>query len=172
MTDLVSKWQWSHIDADNTPCSHETVTDGHVGTVKLITATRLPARHAWLVKAHIDGIRHAFLIVCLKPAEQLKSKGLVVEEAALEPDQELCVLIPVQNCSNEPMCLEPGEILGQLQPVTLVEDAGHMAEKLSDVVVAGIYDEDTSQEKKFLVKRKKNVVKVHVVSRSHEKHAF
>ena len=70
------------------------------------------------------------------------------------------------------MCLEPGDILGQLQPVTLVEDVGRVAEKLSDVVVAGIYNEDTSQEKKFLVKRKKNVVKVHVVSRSHEKHAF
>ena len=150
-TDLVSKWQWSCIDADDTPCSQETVTGSHVGTVKLITATRLPARHARLVKAHVDGIHHTSLVF-LEPAEQL---GLVVEEAALEPDQELCVRIPVQNCSNEPMCLEPGEILGQLQPVTLVEDAGHVAEKLSDVVVAGIYNEDTSQEKKISCKEKK-----------------
>ena len=81
-----------------------------MGTVKLITATRLPVRHAQLVKVHVDGIRHVSL-VCLEPAEQLKRKGLVVEEAALEPDQELCVPIPVQNYSNEPMCLEPGEIL-------------------------------------------------------------
>ena len=102
MTDIVSKQQWSRIDADDTPCSQETVTESHMGTVKLITATRLPARHARLVKVHIDEIRHLSL-VCLESAEQLKSNGLVVKEAALEPDQELCVCIPVQNCSNEPM---------------------------------------------------------------------
>ena len=37
----------------------------------------------------------------------------------------------------------------------LVEDAGHVAEKLSDVVVTGIYNEDTSQEKKISCKEKK-----------------
>ena len=63
------------------------------------------------------------------------------------------------------MCLEPGDILGQLQPVTLVEDVGRVAEKLSDVVVAGIYNEDTSQEKKI-------IAKIRVVSWSHEKCAF
>ena len=87
VTDLVSKWQWSRIDANDTPRSQETVTESHMGNVKLITATRLPARHVRLVKAHVDRIRHASLRVCLEPAEQLKSKGLVVEEAALEPDQ-------------------------------------------------------------------------------------
>ena len=57
--------------------------------------------------------------------------------------------IPIQNCSNEPICLEPGDVLGQLEPVTLVEDVGCMAERLSDVVVAGI--RENSLKKKFVV---------------------
>ena len=148
-TDLVSKKQWSRIDTDDTPCSQATVVGSHVGIVKLITATRVPARHARLVKARVHGIRHASL-ACMEPAEQLKSKGLIVEEAALEPDREFCVRIPIQNYSNEPIRLEPGELLGQLQPVTLVEDVGCMTEKLSDVVVAGIH-ENSCKEKKVVV---------------------
>ena len=57
--------------------------------------------------------------------------------------------IPIQNYSNECICLEPGELLGQLQPVTLV-DVGCMTEKLSDVVVAGIH-ENYCKEKKVVV---------------------
>ena len=43
--------------------------------------------------------------------------------------------------------MEPGDVLGQLEPVTLVEDVGCMAAKLSDVVVAGI-QENSFKEKK------------------------
>ena len=148
-TDLVSKKQWSRVDTDDTPCSQATVTGNDIGTVKLITDTRLPARHARLVKARVEGI-HCASLACMEPAEQLKNKGLVVEEAALEPDTEFCVRIPIQNCSNEPIRLEQGDILGQLEPVTLVEDVGCMAEKLSDVVVAGI-QENSFKEKKMIV---------------------
>ena len=59
--------------------------------------------------------------------------------------------IPVQNCTNESIRLGQGEILGQLQHVTLEEDAECIAEKLSDVVVAGINDggnENTCKVKK------------------------
>ena len=96
--------------------------------MKLITATRLPARHVRLVKVHIDGIRHLSL-VCLESAEQLKSNGLV-KEAALEPNQELCVCASQFKIVVMSLCLKTGEILSQLQPVTLVEDAGHVGEKL------------------------------------------
>ena len=44
------------------------------------------------MKAHIDGISHASLAChSLEPDEKLKSKSLVVEEAALEPDSECTV---------------------------------------------------------------------------------
>ena len=57
--DLVSKRQWSRVVAD-APLPQQGAIDGdHVGTLKLITATRLPARHARLVKAHVEGMSPA-----------------------------------------------------------------------------------------------------------------
>ena len=61
-------------------------------------------------------------VTLLQPAKQLRERGLVIEEATLAPDEEDCVSIPIQNFSNEPLCLEPGDILGQVQPVTLITD--------------------------------------------------
>ena len=45
-----------------------------------------------------------------------------MEEAILEPDGELYVSVPIQNLTCEHVCLPPGEVLGQLQPVTLVPE--------------------------------------------------
>ena len=79
-------------------------------TVKLITATRLPARQAHLVRARVEGVGDV-LVTLLQPARKLRERGLVIEEAALAPDDEHCVSIPIQNFSHEPLHLETGEVL-------------------------------------------------------------
>lgn len=56
----------------------------------------------------------------LQPTSKLREKGLLIEEATLAPDDEQCVSIPIQNFSNEPLCWETREMLGKLQPVTLL----------------------------------------------------
>ena len=43
-----------------------------------------------------------------------------MEEAVLEPDGELCVSVPIQNPTCEPICLTSRDILGQMQPVTIM----------------------------------------------------
>ena len=52
----------------------------------------------------------------------------MIEEATLAPDDERIVAIPIQNYSCEPLCLEPGEVLGQVQPVTIVFDPTPLVE--------------------------------------------
>ena len=64
------------------------------GTVKLITATRLPAQQARLVRARVEA--DSVSVTLLQPASQLKERG-IVEEAALAPDNEHCVSIYIRN---------------------------------------------------------------------------
>ena len=49
----------------------------------------------------------------------------------LEPDGERCVHIPTQNVSCEPVCLESGAVLGQIQPVTVVTQPGSVVEQIT-----------------------------------------
>ena len=43
-------------------------------------------------------------------------------EAILEPDGELCVSVLIQNPTCVPVCLSSGDILGQIQPVTVAPE--------------------------------------------------
>ena len=71
--------------------------------------------------AHVEGLdRHS--VSLLTPEAKWESKGLQMEEALLEPDGELCVSVPIQNPTCEPVCLSSGDILGQIQPVTIVPE--------------------------------------------------
>ena len=45
-----------------------------------------------------------------------EERGLHIEEAIVEPDGELCVYIPVQNPSYDPLCLKSGDVLGWVHP--------------------------------------------------------
>lgn len=102
--------------------------DGRPATVRLITATKLPARHAKLVKARVDGVDQPGT----SPKDLWEKKGLCVEEAVLEPDGELCVSVPIKNPTCEPICLTPGEILGKVQPVTVVLEPSSMVALIRD----------------------------------------
>ena len=127
-TDLFSNQCWSK-KTDGVLVEPNVInTEPREGTVKLITATKLPARQARLVRAKVEGAGDVSVSL-LQPASQLREKGLLVEEAAISPDDEHCVSIPIQNFSHEPLCLKPGEILGQLQPVTLITDPTPLIEE-------------------------------------------
>ena len=96
------------------PTSSQTMS----ATVRLLTATRLPPRHTEIVQARVDGSGHRSTSL-LVPEVQWESKGLRMEEAVLEPDGEQCVTLPIQNPTCEPVCLAPGDVLGQMQPVEI-----------------------------------------------------
>ena len=53
---------------------------------------------------------------------QLEERGLRIAESLLEPDGEHCVRIPIENVGCEPVCLESGVVLGQIEPVTVVTE--------------------------------------------------
>ena len=97
-----------------------TSIESQEGTAKLITATRLSARQARLVRARVEGMDDVH-VTLLQPASQLQEQGLVIE-ATVAPDEERIVPIPIQNFAYELFCLEPGAVLGQVQPVTLLSD--------------------------------------------------
>ena len=129
-TDLLSNQCWSKKTEPDNVVDEPTITnvEPQEGTVKLITATRLPARQARLVRARVEGADDVS-VTLLQPASQLREWGLVIEEATLAPDAEHIVSIPIQNFSCEPLFLKPGEVLGQVQPVTLLSDPTPLVEE-------------------------------------------
>ena len=96
------------------------------GTVKLITATRVPTRHVWVVKAKVDGIAQRS-VALLNAEDDLGKRGLRITESLLEPDGEYCVNVPIQNVSCTSICLDPGATLGLVHPVTIVTEAKQIA---------------------------------------------
>ena len=65
----------------------------------------------------------------LQPDTKLVEKGFLIDEATLAPDEESCVSIPVCNFSTEPLCLEPGQLLGRVESATIVIDVLEHLEK-------------------------------------------
>ena len=117
-----------------TPPQQELPVSDKVGTVRPLTATRLPPRHTKIVRAHVEGVDRQSISL-LTPEAKWESKGLQMEEALLEPDGELCVSVPIQNPTCEPLCISSGDILGQIQPVAIVPEPK---------VVATLLEGDTS----------------------------
>ena len=68
--------------------------ESSIGTVKLITATRVPARHTRIVKARVDGIDHGSAAL-LDPEGKVEESGLWIEKGLLQQDGGHCVCIPV-----------------------------------------------------------------------------
>ena len=84
-TDLLSNQCWSK-KTDGILVEPNVINaEPREGTVKLITATRLPARQARLVRAKVEGAGDVS-VTLLQPASQLREKGLLIEEAAISPD--------------------------------------------------------------------------------------
>ena len=113
----------SESDDSAVKCSHR--QEGPVATVRLITTTRVPARHTKIVKARLDGVGLQSTAL-LDPGGDLGQRGLLIEEALLQPDGEHCVCIPIQNLSCGAVELTSGVTLGQVHSVTVMEIRGEL----------------------------------------------
>lgn len=98
------------------------VTNGSA-RVKLIQAARVPAQHSKLIR--VDVVDPDFESeTCLFEPEHhvLEQRGLAMADAVVEIADSKGMTLLITNHGTEPVTLECGEVLGNLQPATLVED--------------------------------------------------
>ncbi len=88
--------------------------------VRLIQAARLPSRHVKLVRARVLDCQARSVRVFEPEKEAWKEKGLVIEDAVVEPDEDRYVTLAIHNCSLHTVRLEGDHILGCLQEVTIL----------------------------------------------------
>ena len=133
------------------------------GTVKLITATRVPARHVRIVKAKLDGVAQGS-VALLTAGDGFEERGLRITESLLEPDGEHCVHLPIQNVSCTSICLDSGAMLGQVQPVTIVTDAEEIVEQITgEAELEGVVKHVTGDEPVGQIPRESKLLEsVHV----------
>ena len=121
--------------------------------VKLIQATRLPARHRKLIRVEIDG---QIVTSLFEPELQaLGQRGIAMAIAVMGIGVGKRMTLVISN-QGTAVQLEEGVILGKLQPVTLLDDWAPL-KKLEDwenqVVphVATIHSENVKERQKELV---------------------
>ena len=96
--------------------SHQ-VLDEKEATVHLLQPTRLPPRHAKLVKVQVQG-GDEWPMSLFVPGESMgPDKQLQVQESMVEPDGDQHFIVLMENHTTEPKVLHQGEILGILQEV-------------------------------------------------------
>ena len=91
-----------------------------LATVRLIQAVRLPVRHAKYVRAHVDDFHGGGSAIFESRGELLEERGLIIEDAVIEPDASKCITLVVHNNSLQPVHLDGGQVLGSLQAATVV----------------------------------------------------
>ena len=91
--------------------------------VKLIQATRLPPRHSKLVRAGIERAEIETEVCLFEPTiSSLSCKGLSIADAVVERHDDGEMVLVVTNQGAEAVHLEVGEVLGELQPVLLLDN--------------------------------------------------
>ena len=102
----------------------QTASQGAVRSalVRLIQATKLPGRHSRLIQANVQDTEIAGTTLLFEPdKEVLGAKGVSVADAVVAPGKTVTLLVSNFGC--EPVQLEDGETLGQLEPATVADDA-------------------------------------------------
>ena len=91
-------------------------------TVKLIQATRVPAGHVNIIRAGLEGLGVRGSDCLFEPALRvLHAKGLSTADAVVEVGDGDGVNLVIANLSTEPVLLQEGEVLGEIQPAALIE---------------------------------------------------
>ena len=83
------------------------------------------------MQAHIDSGDIKGVALFESDENLLRNKGLLIETAATQPDNNNCVTLAVQNHSLETVCLERCYILGSLYPATVIKGSGSRPEGTS-----------------------------------------
>ncbi len=125
-TNLLDGKRWNVSEAQSQPVTEQPQEDSLPAeaaeegrneapvVVSLIQATRLPARHSKLVRAHVD-CRSVKAFTLFQPEnETLERRGLQMEDGAAEADEGGFPTLAIQNHSLGPVHLKKGEILGAL----------------------------------------------------------
>ena len=141
VTDLLQKkmWKLSPVESKDEwvaadlpfPPESSNEEERPTAVVRRIRAARLPARHVKYVRAHVNNGDIKGVALFESEENVLRSKGLLIETAATQPDTNNCVTLAVQNHSLETVCLERGYILGSLYPATVIEGSGSRSEGTS-----------------------------------------
>ena len=147
--DLLQKRKWTLTQADHGPeeepvspsCSkdYKTEEDNPLDAinidveespvVRLIQAARLPSSHVKLVCARVLDSQARGATVFESEKEALKEKGLVIEDAVVEPDENRYVTLAIHNCSFHTVRLEGDHILGCLQEATVLPTPSFAADE-------------------------------------------
>ena len=91
-------------------------------TVKLLQASRIPARHQKVIKVEIDEGEGDSLFMFAPNQVELQQHGLVMVmvDSIMDVEGGRCVKLLVENHSYEPRHLKEGMELGEAQPVQLL----------------------------------------------------
>ena len=116
------------------------VIDNKVIMVKLLTATRLPGRHARVVKAHVKESLEAQDLAFEQYKFHSEDK-LVMTEALIKQNKKGCVKLWAENHENYPVFLEEGTPLGQVQPVQVISN-----EDIPEILHLKAEDHDSGKE--------------------------
>lgn len=96
--------------------------------VKLLKDTRIPARHSKIVQVKVvdpeltmNGLTNEVSINMLKPRNtHLQEQGIVITNSLIQPDEEGCFKIFIENHSLDSVYLDQEQIVGALELVTPV----------------------------------------------------
>lgn len=93
--------------------------------VQLLTAVKVPVRHERLVRALVDDFPQDTTALFESAASHLTEKGISIEDTAVQPDDQKQWTLVVRNNSLKPVVLEQDEVLGNIQPAMVAEQAMH-----------------------------------------------
>ena len=120
ISELNTAEQLKDCHKETTPESATSEQTSQPAVVRPITAVRLPARHGKLVRAHASNFPEDSVALFERTGDQLQKRGLTIEKATTQPDNQQHFTLIVQNNSLEPVSLQEIEVLGCLQLVNLV----------------------------------------------------
>ena len=132
-TDVLERLGFSLVHGGERKVNH--VTNSGVHSVRLLHSTRLPPRHAKLLKVQVEHAQDVGTVMVEAHSEKgaLSTEGLWVEPAVVEPDADGYVNLIVLNEGMVPVYLEEKQLLAKAEPV-LVESEHDTGEELGDTV--------------------------------------
>ena len=109
------------------------VSDNLTHVVCLLQATRVPARHQKLVRAHVTGIQNLSLSM-FKPGEG--NEELSFEEAVVRSNEGSNITLIVTNTSSQPLYIEKGAVIGKVEPLEAILSSAELVGSHPDLDIS------------------------------------
>ena len=104
--------------------SRQAADTAPLAVIKLMQATRLPARHSNMVRIKIEGAYGDGTCLFEPELQSLGERGLTMADAVVGVGDGGGLTMVVTNQGTAPVRLEVGEVLGELQPASIVLEGG------------------------------------------------